>query len=330
MTVKALDGGKYKVDIRPRGTSGRRIQRTFTKKADAVAFERYVISNMHDKEWLEKPRDHRRLSELFELWWVYAGRNNKYAGKRKTEITAIIKDMNDPMAFKLTKKFLSEYRSRRLFSGIKESTINRDMTHLSGMISALVDVGEFVGEHPFRAIKPLKEKIPEMSYLTTTEIEDLLSAVEGDAWRLTLLCLSTGGRWGEVTALRAEHMINNRVTFTKTKNGKTRTVPVSDEVMKAVKTKNSGLLFSVDYGDYRQILKTVKPDLPKGQAVHVLRHTFAAHFMINGGNILALQKIMGHSSIQQSMTYAHLAPDYLQDAILLNPLRGNIHISSTL
>ncbi|EPE8683722.1 phage integrase, partial [Escherichia coli] len=34
-------------------------------------------------------------------------------------------------------------------------------------------------------------------------------------------------------------------------------------------------------------------------------------------------------TIQQTMTYAHLAPDFLQDAISLNPLKGGIHISST-
>lgn len=49
MAIKALDGGRYKVDVRPRGRSGRRIQRIFKKKADAVAFERYVLSHMHDK-----------------------------------------------------------------------------------------------------------------------------------------------------------------------------------------------------------------------------------------------------------------------------------------
>ncbi|MEQ1977415.1 tyrosine-type recombinase/integrase, partial [Xenorhabdus sp. SGI240] len=71
-------------------------------------------------------------------------------------------------------------------------------------------------------------------------------------------------------------------------------------------------------------------DLPRGQAVHVLRHTFSAHFMMNGGNILTLQKIMGHASIQQTMVCAHFAPDYLQDAIKFNPLKGSIHIPSTL
>jgi site-specific recombinase XerD len=44
--------------------------------------------------------------------------------------------------------------------------------------------------------------------------------------------------------------------------------------------------------------------------------------MMNGGNILTLQKILGHSNIQQTMVYAHLAPDYLQDAVRFNPLEN--------
>lgn len=48
-------------------------------------------------------------------------------------------------------------------------------------------------------------------------------------------------------------------------------------------------------------------------------HTFASHFMMNGGNIIALQQILGYASIQQTIAYAHLAPDYLQNAIVLIP-----------
>ncbi|MFQ1065102.1 tyrosine-type recombinase/integrase [Bordetella trematum] len=54
---------------------------------------------------------------------------------------------------------------------------------------------------------------------------------------------------------------------------------------------------------------------------HVLRHTFASHFMMNGGNILTLQRILGHSTLTMTMRYAHLAPDHLQEARRLNPLR---------
>jgi len=41
---------------------------------------------------------------------------------------------------------------------------------------------------------------------------------------------------------------------------------------------------------------------------------------MNGGNILTLQKILGHSTIIMTMRYAHLAPEHLKDAERLNPL----------
>jgi integrase len=48
---------------------------------------------------------------------------------------------------------------------------------------------------------------------------------------------------------------------------------------------------------------------------HGLRHTFASHFMMSGGNILTLQKMLGHSSVAVTMKYAHLASDFMRDEI---------------
>nr|WP_269137831.1 tyrosine-type recombinase/integrase [Pseudomonas sp. MMS21 TM103] len=62
--------------------------------------------------------------------------------------------------------------------------------------------------------------------------------------------------------------------------------------------------------------------LPKGQASHALRHTFASHFIQKGGNILTLQKILGHSSLAMTMRYSHLAPEHLAEAVRLSPLAG--------
>lgn len=58
----------------------------------------------------------------------------------------------------------------------------------------------------------------------------------------------------------------------------------------------------------------------KGQRTHVLRHTFASHFIMNGGNLLTLQKILGHQTINMMMRYAHLAPDHLSEAVTYNPI----------
>ncbi len=42
---------------------------------------------------------------------------------------------------------------------------------------------------------------------------------------------------------------------------------------------------------------------------HDLRHTFASHFMMAGGDLFKLQRILGHKSLEMTQRYAHLAPD---------------------
>jgi len=42
---------------------------------------------------------------------------------------------------------------------------------------------------------------------------------------------------------------------------------------------------------------------------HDLRHTFASHWVMNGGDLFKLQRILGHKNVAMTMRYAHLAPD---------------------
>ncbi|ECC6922319.1 tyrosine-type recombinase/integrase, partial [Salmonella enterica] len=244
----------------------------------------------------------------------------------KRQLTGTITAMGNPSVCELDKRLLAHYRIARMGRGIKPSTINREIYRLSGMFTALIKIGEFAGENPVHGLPPLAEANPEMMYLTTDEARALLSALEGDYRRVALLCLSTGARWGEVSTLKAPQVMHGRVTFLETKNGKKRTVPISGEVEEEIKTHENGQLFNVDYKTFRRELHRVKPDLPNGQATHVLRHTFATHFMMNGGNIITLQRILGHATIQQTMTYAHFAPDFLNEAIRFNPLGGKATI----
>ena len=40
---------------------------------------------------------------------------------------------------------------------------------------------------------------------------------------------------------------------------------------------------------------------------HDLRHTFASHYIMNGGDMLSLKEILGHSNMRMVERYAHLA-----------------------
>lgn len=67
-------------------------------------------------------------------------------------------------------------------------------------------------------------------------------------------------------------------------------------------------------------------NMPQGQATHILRHTFASSFVMNGGSILSLKEILGHADIKMTMKYAHLAADHSIDVVRLNPMAGGSKI----
>ena len=48
---------------------------------------------------------------------------------------------------------------------------------------------------------------------------------------------------------------------------------------------------------------------------HDLRHTFAAHLVMNGVDLITVKELLGHRTIAMPMRYAHLAPSHKADAV---------------
>ena len=112
---------------------------------------------------------------------------------------------------------------------------------------------------------------------------------------IVLLCLATGARWSEAEGLTPARLRGGSVTYSKTKSSRVRTVPISPDLEALIRDpwKRYGP-FTGAITSFRRALARSGIVLPKGQASHALRHTFASHFMQKGGNILTLQKILGH------------------------------------
>lgn len=132
-------------------------------------------------------------------------------------------------------------------------------------------------------------------------------------------------RVGGAETLRISQIKQGAIHFVQTKSSKLRTVPITEQLeieLKAHYTKHGcgERLFTTAWSAFREGVERAKLILPRGQMTHVLRHTFASHFMMNGGNILALQKALGHHSLVMTMRYAHLSPEHLQETRRLNPL----------
>ncbi|MBZ0095444.1 MAG: tyrosine-type recombinase/integrase [Sulfuricella sp.] len=218
----------------------------------------------------------------------------------------------------------TEYRAQRLKDGISANNLNREHAYLRAVFNELQRLEFWKGENPLAKVRQFKISERELSYLTLDQIDVLLKTLEQnrDAWLITAICLSAGARWSEAEGLKATQVRDGKVHFSETKSGKNRSVPIMAHLeaeLQEIKT-TTGRLFKPSYSAFRDAVEVAGLKLPRGQLTHVLRHTFASHFMMNGGNILVLQKLLGHSSLTMTMRYAHLAPDHLQEAISLNPL----------
>lgn len=322
MSVKK-DGENWLVDIRPAGRKGKRFRRKFSKKAEALAYEKHILATYHNKEWLGLPEDTRHLSELIELWWKKSGQFKRTSDNYMQKVQLMCRELGDPKANKITTKLLSDWLLIRLEKGHKPTTLKRLRTALSNVFSVLIETGDYNGENPVKGLKLPTMTHTEMTYLNEQQIRSLVDAVKHheDLSKLVAICLATGSRWRETVTLKATNLSPYRIRFTNTKTGKPRTVPISKELYEWIYPQKGTNLFTYDpQKELYSIMDKLELDLPKGQKVHVLRHTFASHFVMGGGDILTLRDILGHGDIKQTMTYAHLAPDHLNDAVKLNPM----------
>jgi hypothetical protein len=65
--------------------------------------------------------------------------------------------------------------------------------------------------------------------------------------------------------------------------------------------------------DIRSAFETaVKAANVENFTLHSCRHHFASWFMMNGGSLLSLNRILGHATLAMTTRYAHLSPDHLR------------------
>jgi integrase len=155
---------------------------------------------------------------------------------------------------------------------------------------------------------------------------------------MILTALKTGLRLGELRGLKWDDIdLNKQIMtvrrsayrdncFVAPKSNKERTIPLSGRLLSVLceSKSRSGFVFKVKPGAHlktsdcsRKLHKICeKADLRRIGWI-VLRHSFASHLVEAGAHLKAVQELLGHSSIQTTMRYAHLSPSVLGNAIAL-------------
>jgi site-specific recombinase XerD len=129
--------------------------------------------------------------------------------------------------------------------------------------------------------------------------------------------------------------LDNLLLKVRGKGGKERIIPFSPELRKSLylflkghkhryvfPTRGGG---RVQYRNFlRDMIKFCKELGIEGVRLspHTLRHTFAVNYLRQGGNVFALQRMLGHEDLSMTRRYVNFAPEDLAHRSLLSRLRS--------
>lgn len=180
-----------------------------------------------------------------------------------------------------------------------------------------VEVSPADGLPVVRASIPVPRPAPELV------IRDALGVADDRVRLMLRLAGELGLRRAEVAGLHVSHLVRGDTGWTLTvrgKGGRTRYVPVTDGLVAAVRAfaPGGGFVFPGQCGGHlapKTVGDLVGRVLPPGVTMHMLRHRFATRGYQVAGDLLAVQQLLGHSSVATTQRYVALDAAALRSVV---------------
>lgn len=221
---------------------------------------------------------------------------------------------------------------------LKEETEVNDITVNTSLraVRAIIYYWQSLGYCPhFKIILIKADKTIKETY-TESELKLLLKKPTGKGgdfseyrnWGIVNFLLATGVRVGELVNIKVVDVCTDEgiVKVRRGKSRRERHLPLSKTItkilMEYLSIRNGeadDYLFCNSYGgklDENSCKHTINSyNKRRGvckTSLHLFRHTFAKNWILNGGDIFRLQKILGHSSIETVREYVNMFSDDLK------------------
>ena len=199
--------------------------------------------------------------------------------------------------------------------------VNINLRHLSAAFSLAVKY-KYIPENPFKQVKKIPVAKKQPIFLTKEQAADLLKTTQGKhIHQFIMIALYTGCRISEICNLTwanvdLEHA-NIKVTG---KGNKERTIPIPGRLVQYLKDKTKKGKYVISGSRERndasgQFRKYARLRGLESFTFHNLRDTYASWLAQAGESILAIKELLGHTSIQTTMIYAHLSRESLKKAV---------------
>lgn len=334
-------GGSWQIDIVLwRGGERVRLRKSVDVKTrnEALAVEREERGRLQQYvKQAGRPPLFKEFSK--EFLDVYAFTNNKPSevDSKETILRVHLRPFFGELRLDgIGSQHVEKFKAQQIRAGLSPKTVNNQLTVLRKVLTVAKEWGRVMGIPPIRLL-PVPE--PEFDFLDFNEAARLVKAADPEWRAMILLGLRTGLRQGELLALQWDDIdlvtgllrvrrAAARGIIGTPKSKKSREIPLSDEALAALRTLPSRFARELVFpGPGGRLLTKNECKHPLWRACrkaelrrigwHVLRHTFASHLVMRGVALKAVQELLGHSTIEMSLRYAHLSPGIRRDAVRL-------------
>lgn len=223
----------------------------------------------------------------------------------------------------------------------RRESANKALTLLKAALNHAFEGGLVPTDREWKRVKAFRgTDAPRIRFLEVEEAGRLLNACEDDFRLLVRAALLTGARYGELVTMRVRDL--NREVAAVRVSGKDgpRHIYLGDDGAAFLEALTKGrdgfdLMFSRSDGNpwgknhqsrrIRTACEIAEIDPPI--SFHVLRHTYASHYLMNGGNLADLAEQLGHSDTRMTTRhYGHLADRWrAAQARRFAPSFGGLH-----
>ena len=130
-----------------------------------------------------------------------------------------------------------------------------------------------------------------------------------------------GLRRAEVARVRVSDVVEDLLGFSLIvhgKGGKPRTIPITADLAQEIRDQGPGYVFTgADHGHLSPawIGTLVGRELPSGVTMHSLRHRFATAAYERTGDLVGVQRVLGHTSPQTTLRYLAIADASLRRVV---------------
>jgi integrase len=260
------------------------------------------------------------LSEFLVKYLEYTERINAPSTFRykRDWVRFFLKRYADRPLSAITKESLENYRTERR-KKVSGPTVNREFENIRHALNLAVEWG-YLEKNPATGIKSYRSTPGRVRYLTEDEFERLILACDSALKSAIITAVNTGLRRGELFDLEVKDINFDRrlLTVKRGKNQAGRVIPLNDNAVEALREsiagRKEGRVFLLP-NFRKRFIKAVETAGIEDFTFHDLRHTFASWLVMSGVDLATVSTLMGHRTIQMTMRYAHLTPDYLAEAV---------------